>query len=124
MSSWSYEGDKMMIEDQLRERLRKIEALYLGAATEGEREAAEAAFARLKAKLDEACHVDRPEELKLSFPDHWSVRLFIALCRRYGLKPYRYPRRRNTTVMVKAPRRFFDAVVWRQFNDVHADLWA
>lgn len=113
----------MMIEDQIRERLRKVEALYLGAATEEERDAAEAAFARLKAKLDQASPVDRPEELKLSFPDHWSVRLFIALCRRYGLKPYRYPRQRNTTVMVKAPRRFFDAVVWRQFNEVHADLW-
>lgn len=113
----------MMIEDQLRERLRKVEALYLGAATDGEREAAEAAFARLKAKLEEASRIDRPEEMKLSFPDHWSVRLFIAMCRRYGLKPYRYPRQRNTTVMVKAPRRFFDAVVWRQFNDVHADLW-
>ncbi|MGO8740603.1 hypothetical protein [Rhodoblastus sp.] len=114
----------MVIEDQLRERLRKIEALYLGAATDGERDAAEAALTRLKTKLEEASRVDRPEEMKLSFPDHWSVRLFIALCRRYGLKPYRYPRQRNTTVMVKAPRRFFDAVVWRQFNDVHADLWA
>jgi len=61
--------------------------------------------------------------MKFSFPDLWSVRLFIALCRRYGLRPYRYPRQRNTTVVVKAPRRFFDAVVWRQFNEVHADLW-
>ncbi len=25
--------------------------------------------------------------------------------------------------MVKAPRRLFDPVVWRQFNEVHADLW-
>ena len=25
--------------------------------------------------------------------------------------------------MVKAPRRLFDAVVWRQFSDVHTDLW-
>jgi hypothetical protein len=24
--------------------------------------------------------------------------------------------------MVRAPRRFFDAVVWRQFCDVHTDL--
>ena len=61
--------------------------------------------------------------MKFSFPDLWSVRLFIALCRRYGLRPYRYPRKRNTTVMVIAPRRFFDAVVWQQFNEVHADLW-
>lgn len=113
----------MAIEEQLRERLRKVEALYLGAATTGEREAAEAAAARLKAKLEEASRIDRPEEMKFSFPDQWSVRLFIALCRRYGLRPYRYTRQRHTTVMVKAPRRFFDAVVWRQFSDVHTDLW-
>jgi hypothetical protein len=73
----------------------------------------------LKAKLEEDCRIERPEEMKFSFPDQWSVRLFIALCRRYGLKPYRYPRQRKTTVMVKAPRRFFDAVVWRQFSEVH-----
>ena len=121
MASSFSEDDEMMIEEQLRERLRKVEALYLGAATAGERDAAEAAAARLIAKLEEACRIDRPDEMKFSFPDLWSVRLFIALCRRYGLRPYRYPRQRNTTVMVKAPRRFFDAVVWRQFNE-HADL--
>ncbi len=44
----------MIIEDQLRERLRKVEALYFGAASGGEREAAGAAAERLKAKLDEA----------------------------------------------------------------------
>jgi hypothetical protein len=25
--------------------------------------------------------------------------------------------------MVRAPRRFFDTVVWRQFSDLHTDLW-
>jgi hypothetical protein len=34
-----------------------------------------------------------------------------------------FPRQRSTTIMVKAPRRLFDAVVWRQFSDVHTDLW-
>jgi hypothetical protein len=43
----------MRIEDQLRDRLRKVEALYFGAATAGERDAAEAAAERLKAKLEE-----------------------------------------------------------------------
>jgi hypothetical protein len=112
----------MAIEDQLRERLRKVEALFFGATTIGEREAAGAAAERLKAKLEEIGRHDPPIEMKLSLPDQWSVRLFIALCRRYGLKPYRYARQRYTTVMVRAPRRFFDAVVWRQFSDVHSDL--
>lgn len=112
----------MSIEDQLRERLRKVEALFLGAATAGERDAAGAAAARLKARLAEVSRQEPPVELKFSLPDPWSVRLFVALCRRYGLKPYRYPRQHRTTVMVRAPRRVFDAVVWRQFCDMHADL--
>lgn len=113
----------MAIEDELRERLRKVEALFFGATTAGEREAAGAAAERLKAKLDEASRNDPPVEMKFAMPDQWSVRLFIALCRRYGFRPFRYARQRSTTIMVKAPRRMFDAVVWRQFLDVHNDLW-
>ena len=113
----------MSIEDQLRERLKKVEALYFGAISDGERGAAEAAAERLKAKLDEVSRRDPPIEMKFSLPDQWSARLFIALCRRYGVRPFRYPRQRSTTVMVKAPRRFFDTVVWRQFSELHTDLW-
>ncbi len=112
----------MSIEDQLRERLKKVEALYFGATTAGERGAAEAALARLKAKLKEAGQKDPPIEMKFTVPDQWSVRLFIALCRRYGLKPYRYPRQRRTTIMVKAPRHFLETVLWRQFCELHDDL--
>jgi hypothetical protein len=112
----------MSIEDQLRERLKKVEALYFGATTAGERGAAEAALARLKAKLDEAGRREPPSEMKFTVPDQWSVRLFIALCRRYGLKPYRYPRQRRTTIMVKAPRHFLETVLWRQFRELHDDL--
>ena len=64
----------MEIEDQLRERLRKVEALFFGAATLGEREAACAAAERLKAKLDEAIRWDPPVELKFTMPDQWSCK--------------------------------------------------
>jgi len=114
----------MAIEDELRERLRKVEALFFGAATAGERNAAGAAADRLRAKLDEAARRDPPIEMKFTMPDLWSVRLFIALCRRYGFRPFRYPRQRTTTVMVKAPARLFDDLVWREFGELHADLAA
>ena len=95
----------MAIEDELRQRLRKVEALLFGATTAGEREAANAAAERLKAKLAEASRLDPPVEMKFTMPDQWSARLFIALCRRYGFRPFRYARQRSTTIMVKAPRR-------------------
>jgi hypothetical protein len=113
----------MSIEEQIRARLRKVEAPFFGAATIGERDAAGVAAERLRAKLDEASRRDPPVEMKFSMPDQWSARLLIALCRRYGFKPFRYARQRGTTIMVKAPRRFFDAVAWRQFSDGHTDLW-
>lgn len=114
----------MSIEDELRERLRKVEALFFGAATAGERDAAGAAAGRLRAKIAEAARFDPPIELKFTLPDTWSTRLFIALCRRYGFRPYRYARQRRNTVMVSAPKRLFEEVVWRQFTETHAELWA
>ena len=113
----------MRIEEQLREKLQKVEALYFGAGTAGERDAAGAALERLKVKLAEISRVDTPVEMQFSMPDPWAVRLFVALCRRYGIRPYRYPRQRRTTIMVRAPRQFFETVVWRQFSDMHTDLW-
>ena len=43
----------MSIESQLREKLRKIEALFAGAGTAGERLAAEAALERVRERLTE-----------------------------------------------------------------------
>jgi hypothetical protein len=113
----------MGIEDQLRDKLEKVEALYFGAATLGDKDAAKAAMARPKTKLEEMGRQDTPVEMQFSMPDPWAYRLFVELCRRYGIQPYRYPRQRRTTIMVRAPRGFFDVVVWRQFSDMHTDLW-
>jgi hypothetical protein len=89
MASWRNEGFSMTSSRQLRERVRKVEALRRGAVTEGEREAAEAALARLKAKLDEPRHPDRPgatlhfsmsSPMPIGFPGSWPVQIFMSLC--------------------------------------------
>jgi hypothetical protein len=74
-------------EQQLRERLRKITALFEGAATAGERQAAAIAIERTRQALNAAV---KTPETKFSMADQWQRRLFSALCRRYGLEPYRY----------------------------------
>jgi len=109
-------------EASLREKLRKIEALYAGAGTTGERLAAEAAISRVRARLAEAARLEPPVEMQLSLPDQWSRRLFIALARRYGLSPYRYPRQRHTTVLLRAPRRFVDGVLVPEFRELNKVL--
>ena len=111
-----------MSEALLREKLRKIEALFAGAGTSGEASAAKAAAERIRGRLSDTAKTEQPTEIRFNILDNWSRQLFLALCRRYGLKPYRYPRMHRQTVVVKAPRSFLDAVLWPEFQELNAAL--
>lgn len=106
----------------LRDKLRKIEALFAGAATTGEKAAAGAAAERIRARLREEEKREKPVEIRFSLPDPWSRQMFIALCRRYGLRPYRYPRMRRQSVIVRAPETFLNTVLWPEFQEIDAAL--
>jgi len=107
-----------MREQDLLDKLSKIERLYAGAATPGEKEAAADAIARIKRRLGETAKVERPTEYKFTLSDGWSKKLFTALLRRYALRPYRYARQRRTTVMVRVPRSFVDETLWPEFLEL------
>jgi hypothetical protein len=111
-------------ESQLREKLRKITALFEGAMTAGERQAAAAAMQRIRQALEAAVKTKPLPETKFSLTDQWSRRLFLALCRRYGLKPYRYRGQRYTTVVLRAPREFIDLTLWPEFLALQEALQA
>ena len=113
-----------MSEERLREKLRKIEALYAGATTAGEKSAAGAAAERIRRQFETASKKERAEEFKFSIPDPWSRQLFIALCRRYGIKPFRYTRMHRQTVMVRAPASFVQLTLWPEFEDLSGALTA
>lgn len=110
------------MEAALRDKLRKIEALFAGAGTAGEREAAGAARDRIRARLAEFTKRGPARQFQVSLPDQWSRQLFVALCRRYDLKPYRLPRQRRTTVMVRVPQDFVNEVLWPEFEQLNAAL--
>ena len=112
----------MTNEQQLRDKLRKITALFEGAATAGERQAAAAAIGRIREALNAAVQTQPLPETKISMADQWQRRLFSALCRRYGLEPYRYKGQRYTTVMVRAPRAFFNNTLWPEYLELQAAL--
>jgi hypothetical protein len=112
----------MTTEDKLREKLRKIAALYEGAKTSGERQAAAAAIARVREALASVVQTERPIEMQFKLPDLWQRRLFTALCRRYGLEPYRYMRQRYTTVMLRVPRSFVDETLWPEYLQIKSAL--
>lgn len=111
-------------EDQLREKLRKIEALFAGAATAGEKSAAGAAAQRIRERLAKAANTEKAIEIKLSIPDVWARQLFVALCRRYGLRPYRQRRMHRQTILIKAPKSFVEDVLWPEFEELSSALVA
>ena len=111
-------------QQNIRDRLAKLEALFARGATEGERAAAGAALERMQARLDLGGKAAaEPEiELQYSLPDVWAVKLFVALCRKHEIKPYRYPRQRRTTVMVRVRKSEFERTIAAEFQSLHREL--
>jgi hypothetical protein len=107
-----------MQESDLLEKLRKIERLYAGAATPGEKEAAAEAIARIRHRLNDMSRTEQAIEYRFTLMDGWSKKLFIALLRRYELRPYRYARQRRNTVMVRVPRSFVNETLWPEFLEL------
>lgn len=112
----------MTTEQELRQKLRKIAALFEGATTVGERDAAAEALNRIRAALIAAEETERAIEMSFRLPDRWNRRLFLALCRRYGLRPYRYPRQRYSTVVLRAPRSFINETLWPEYKEISQAL--
>ena len=114
------------LEGTLLEKLRKIEALHAGTTISGEREAARRAADRIRAHLTELRTREVDVELHYSLPDPWKRRLFVALCRRYNLTPFREAGRRNSTVQLRAPEAFHNKTLWPEFialaDELHAHL--
>jgi hypothetical protein len=111
----------MLLEGTLVEKLRKLEALHAGTTVDGEREAARRAAERIRARLAELRGREQDVELHYRLPDPWTRKLFVALCRRYGLTPYRESGRRHTTIQLRAPRSFQD-MLWSEFEALSKEL--
>ena len=111
-----------MNESILIEKLMKIETLFAGATTQGERVSADLARQRILLRLRELLPKDPPVEYKFTFVDMWSRKAFVALLRRYDLRPYRYYRQRYTTVMVQVPERFVNETLWPEFEKINSEL--
>ena len=112
----------MYDEAKIIDKLRRIEALFAGAKTEGERTAAESAIERIKERLKDIRKTDPPVEYKFTLSDMWSRKLLVALLRRYGIHPYRYYRQRYTTVMASISKSFVDETLWPEFQELNKTL--
>lgn len=126
---------------RLIEKLRKIESLFDRPGTDGERQAAGEARDRLRARLRElgmdpgaarrpADHAGRrpqaeqPREYAFRIHDPWARKLFLALLRRYGIRPYRRPRQHRSTIMARVTPSFVDRTLWPQYEKLQETLSA
>jgi hypothetical protein len=108
---------------RLIERLKRIETLFADqAATHGEKSAAGEAADRIRQRLEASALADPPVEFTFALRNPWSVRLFIALARRYNLRPYRYARQRRTSVTLRVPTRFVHQTFWPEFCELDGTL--
>lgn len=105
-----------MTRDELIEKIRKVEALFSGTNSPGEKQAAGKALERLQAQL--GAPPEKTVDWKFSLPDPWKRQLFVALCRRNGLTPFRQYRQRSTTVMVRCNQAMVDQILWPQFLEL------
>lgn len=111
-----------MTRDELIEKIHKVEALFSGTDSPGEKQAAGNALDRLKAQL--AAAPEPLTEFQIKIDDPWKRQLFVALCRRNRLHPYRLPRQRRSSIMVRTTRSMLDQILWPQFLELSKLLHA
>lgn len=104
--------------EELLERLAQVQRLHDRTDQEGERASAAGLLETLQKQLDEHEAEEELLEFKFSMEDGWSKRLFIALLKRYGIRPYRYRGQRRTTVMARCSESFVDDTLWPQYNEM------
>lgn len=109
----------MIDEAALLEKLRKVEAAQLSATTDGAGDGA----SRMRERLREAEEMSAPDlEFRFTLHEPWAQHLFVAVCRRYAIEPYRNRGQRRTTLMVRAPRWFVDRTLWPAFSALEREL--
>lgn len=106
----------MLSELGLIDKLQKIQALYYGATTPGEKMAAAQAMANLKSKIDSYKQQDREIEWKFSMGNYFEKRLLKAILSKHGIESYRYYGQRHTTLNARAGKKIVDEVIWPQYE--------
>ncbi len=103
--------DREVLLRQLREAEEQIAVAWAG--RRGQSDPAGA----LRALLDKERSTGRESvEVTIKLHDRHMRLVFMTLCQRYGLAPYREPRQRRTSFMLKAPATFLEQVFWPLFR--------
>lgn len=98
------------------EKLSKIQALIERTSSEGERKAALLAKERILLRQSQ-----QPMEYRVTLKSIWQKNLFVALCKKYGFRTYRYQRQKYTTTMVKISQAVMDELLWPEYKK-HSEI--
>ncbi len=111
-----------MTEAELCKVLRGIEAAHARVTGDDDPGRAKRAIDDICRQLADARTREQDVECSYGVQEESERILLIALCCRYGLKPFRRPRARATTISVLAPRLFVDAILSPEFIALAAAL--
>jgi len=95
--------------------MRQIEATYAGVTGDDDPARAARAIEDIRRRLADARSREADDECSYAVRHESERLLFMALCFRYGLDPFRRPRAHASTITVRAPRSFLDASLWPEF---------
>lgn len=101
----------------LSNKIKEIEKNILGASGSNDE-----ILQIAKKRIYEYEKIDKAKEYQFSVGDKYSKKLFVAIARRYGLRPYRLKRQKHTTVMLKVSKRFVDDILWPEFMILCSEL--
>jgi len=75
--------------------LMKLQMVKDAIPEDGTKKEKKLALDRISAKMDQM-----PKEYHVTLKSFWQKSLIEALCKQHGLRTYRYPRQKNTTIMI------------------------
>ncbi|MGL1890105.1 MAG: hypothetical protein OCD02_00695 [Spirochaetaceae bacterium] len=102
----------MVKEFEVHQKLQKIEKLYYGAKTTGERVSAKKAKVRILNKIKSE---DKATIYKFKLDNELNVDLLLNVMYKYEIDEFKKSKKQPTTVIAKVSAKFVDRVLWPEY---------
>lgn len=100
------------MESALVEKLAEVESKHAAGKSGAD------AIEVIRRQIEERRAREGEIEYRCSVADPSMQRVFVAVCERYGIEPYRVPRQRQSTISIRAPRSFIQEILWPLFEEM------
>lgn len=69
-----------------------------------------------KKKLKDISHLEEIYEIIVNTKTDWNRQIFLALCEKYNLEPYRYKGEKKTTIKLETTMDFMENILWPDYK--------